>query len=308
MIEIGVRLSAGADVVREARRAERLGFDFLCAGEHVFARGDSGNAFVALAVAAGATERIKLLSAVTLLPLYPAALAAKMAVVLDDASGGRFHLGVGVGGEHPGEFLAAGVPVRERGPRTDEALAVIRRLMSGGTVDFTGRFNRLEGAELRPAPRRPGGPPIWVAGRGEAAMRRAGRLGDAWLPYLLRPERVRAGIEVARAEARDCGRDPRRLRFGSYVFVSVAADGRAARAEGRRALGAKYDRADDSRLTGHVVAGTVEECRERLMEYVAAGVDALMLNLACAPERRERMERVVAEELAPALRQAAGTR
>ena len=70
--------------------------------------GRSPNGFVALAAAAGATERIRLLSSLTVLPLYPAALAIKLATTVDQVSGGRFDMGVGVGGEHPPEFVAAG--------------------------------------------------------------------------------------------------------------------------------------------------------------------------------------------------------
>ena len=86
------------DITGEARHAERLGFDLAAAGEHVFFHGPVGNAFVTLAAAAAVTERIRLLSAVTLLPVYPMVLAAKMAATLDLVSHGRFELGVGVGG------------------------------------------------------------------------------------------------------------------------------------------------------------------------------------------------------------------
>jgi len=88
-------------VVPLARRAEELGYDILARGEHVFFHVPTPNAFVALAAAAGATARIRLLSAATVLPVYPAPLAAKMVATLDGVSGGRFELGVGVGGEYP---------------------------------------------------------------------------------------------------------------------------------------------------------------------------------------------------------------
>lgn len=306
-LEIGLRLDIVDDVAAQARRAEEAGLDFVCAGEHLFSHGPSTNPFVTLGVAAGATRRIKLLSAVCLLPLYPASLAAKMAVVLDDVSGGRFHFGIGVGGEHEREFRAAGVPVSERGRRTDESLAVIRQLFGGGSVTFGGRWNDLDGVRLIPPPRRQGGPPIWVAGRGEPAQRRAGRFGDAWMPYLLRPERVAGGVEVVRAQAEDSGRDPSAMRYGAYLFVSVGRDGNAARSDGTRALGAKYALPDGDRLTTYVVAGTVDECVEQLLEFREAGADTLVLNLSASEVDRPAMERLVLEELAPALRQAAAT-
>src|SRR2546430_7839024 len=97
-----------AGPVDAARRLEGLGFDYLAMGEHVAFGVPTPNAFVGLSAAAAVTERIKLLSAITLLPLSPAALAAKLAAALDVVSGGRFTMGVGVGGEYPREFEACG--------------------------------------------------------------------------------------------------------------------------------------------------------------------------------------------------------
>ena len=94
----------GAAVAAEARAAEMAGDDGLAAGEHLFFHGPQPNGFVALAAAAGATERIGLLTSLTVLPPYPAALAVKLATTLDQVSGGRFDMGVGVGGEYPPEF------------------------------------------------------------------------------------------------------------------------------------------------------------------------------------------------------------
>ncbi|MGC4108831.1 MAG: LLM class flavin-dependent oxidoreductase [Nocardioides sp.] len=304
-LAIGLRLDVVGDVGAQARRAEDAGLDFVCVGEHIFSHGPSTNPFVALGVAAGATSRIKLLSAVTLLPLYPAALAAKMAAVLDEASAGRFHLGVGVGGEHEREFRAAGVPVRERGRRADEALSVIHELFEGGTVTFHGRWNDLDGVRLIPPPVRPGGPPIWVAGRGEPAQRRAGRWGAAWMPYLVRPERVASGLEVMRAQAVESGRDPEGLGCAAYVFVSVGRDATAAHRDGTRALGTKYARPEGDRLTTYVVAGDVDECVAQLLEFREAGADTLLVNLSASDEDRPAMERLLFEELAPSLRRAA---
>lgn len=183
-----------AEIPEVAARAEEQGFDLVACGEHVLFGSPTTNAFVALAAAAAATTRIGLLSAVTLLPLYPPALAAKMAATLDGVSRGRFELGVGVGGENPAEFAACGVPLRERGRRTDSGLDAVRAYLGGETVDVDG-----EPTVLDPVPARR--PPIWVGGRSEAAMRRAGRAGDVWFPYLCSPDRVTRGLATAREAA-----------------------------------------------------------------------------------------------------------
>ena len=145
-------------VATEARAAEDAGYDGLAAGEHLFFHGPHPNGFVALAAAAGATTRVRLLTSLTVLPLYPAALAAKLATTLDQVSGGRFDMGVGVGGEYPPEFEAAGVELAQRGARTDEALELLRALWRDGTVDFDGRFARVPGLALQPGPVQVGGP------------------------------------------------------------------------------------------------------------------------------------------------------
>ena len=156
----------------EARAAEDAGYDGVATGEHLFFHGPVANGFITLAAAAGATSRIRLLSSLTLLPLYPAALAAKLAATLDQVSGGRFDMGVGVGGEHPPEFVAAGVEVTQRGARADEALDVMKRLWSGELVDFDGRFTTVPGLTLEPGPVQPGGPPLWLGGRRPATRGR----------------------------------------------------------------------------------------------------------------------------------------
>ena len=151
-MEIGITLQKVDGVADEARRFEALGYDYVTSGEHVSFNVPVSNSFISLAVAAGATTRVKLINSIALVPLYPAALLAKMGAALDVASGGRFSLGVGVGGEIPREFEACGVPVRERGARTNEALEIIRRLWTEPSVDFSGRFNNFTGASIEPKP------------------------------------------------------------------------------------------------------------------------------------------------------------
>ncbi len=193
-------------IADEARAAERLGFDLAAAGEHVFFECPVSNAFVTLAAAAAVTERIRLLSAVTILPMYPMALAAKMAATLDRVSHGRFELGVGVGGEFPPEFAANGVPVAGRGARTDEALGVLLRLLSGDKVTAEGQFGSLRDLRLDPPPLQQPRPPLWVGGRKTPAMRRAGRFADVWMPYMVSPESFTRSLAGVRDFARQAQR------------------------------------------------------------------------------------------------------
>ncbi|MDH3645009.1 MAG: LLM class flavin-dependent oxidoreductase, partial [Gammaproteobacteria bacterium] len=92
-LNFGIGLRRLDDVAANAREAEALGYDFLSTGEHVFFYGPTGNGLISLAAAAGATETIRLMSTITLVPLYPAALLAKLVASLDVVSKGRFNLG-----------------------------------------------------------------------------------------------------------------------------------------------------------------------------------------------------------------------
>src|SRR3989337_1774491 len=99
-MKIGITIDNPSTAIADATQAEELGFDIIGCGEHLFFHGPTPNAFAMLAAAAGVTERIRLVTSVALLPLYPAAMVAKMAAAIDDISGGRFELGLGSRGEY----------------------------------------------------------------------------------------------------------------------------------------------------------------------------------------------------------------
>lgn len=171
----------GAAVLRAARHAEDLGFDHVAVGNRLL---DSGfgldtDPLVLLSAVAGATTRLRLLTSVLVAPFYPAVVLANQAATLDVVSAGRLLLGVGTGW-NPDEFAAVGVPARERGARTDDHLAAAKALWAQRPADFDGPFTTLRQAQLGVPPVTPGGPPVWVGGHSDAALRRALRFGDAW--------------------------------------------------------------------------------------------------------------------------------
>lgn len=281
----------------DAARAEEQGFDIVAAGEHVLFGSPTANAFVTLAAAASVTRRVRLLSAVTLLPLYPAPLAAKMATTLDRVSGGRFELGIGVGGENPVEFAACGVPVRERGRRTDEGLDLLGRLFAGEPIDVEGTP-----ATLDPLPVQRPRPPVWVGGRSEASMRRAGRAGDIWMPYLGSPDRVARGLRTAREEAERHGRDPAGVTGAYFAWSCVDTDPAAARRRALDALAATYGQDMERIVDACVPHGTPEQVAARLAEYRDAGAESVVVAPAVAADDRERMLDLLAGDVLPRLR------
>lgn len=289
------------EVPAMARWAETAGFDHLCCGEHLFFHGPTANAFVLLA---GATERIRLLTGLTILPVYPAVLAAKQAASLDQVSGGRLDLGigvgVGVGGEYPPEFEAAGVPVAERGPRTDEALDVLNKLFAGGTVRFDGRWTTVPGLELEPLPVQRPRPPIWIGGRRGAAERRAGQRGDVWMPYMYTPEQLAASVtEVAEAAVRN-GCDPGAVRTAIFCWGAVDTDPTRARRDAIEAVGATYDQDFERLADRYLLTGTPEQVLARLAEYGDAGADTVIFGPPRRAEAWQRSAELFAAEVLPA--------
>ena len=276
-----VYLTLGPDQTRaaaEARAAEAAGYDGVATGEHVFFHGPVANGFVVLAAAAGATERIRLLTSLTVLPLYPAALAAKLATTLDNVSGGRFDMGVGVGGEHPPEFVAVGAEVTERGARTDEALDLLRALWAGGPVRHDGRFSTVPGLALEPGPVQPGGPPVWLGGRRAAAIRRAGRHGDVWLPYMYTPEQVASSLAEVRRAAEQAGRDPQAVRGAVFCWGGVAEDAARSRRDVVEGVSAVYQQDFDRLADRYLLHGDPDRVLARVREYADAGAETLVFS------------------------------
>jgi alkanesulfonate monooxygenase SsuD/methylene tetrahydromethanopterin reductase-like flavin-dependent oxidoreductase (luciferase family) len=289
------------NVCDEARQAERLGFDLVAAGEHVFFHGPVSNAFVTLAAAAAVTERVRLLSALTILPVYPMAIAAKMAATLDQVSRGRFELGVGVGGEFPPEFAATGVPLPGRGARTDEALGVLLRLLSGERVTAEGEYGSLQDLHLDPpAVQRPR-PPLWVGGRKTPAMRRAGRFADAWMPYMVSPESFARTLAQARVFAAQAHRPETSLTGAVFIWGSVDADPARARREAVETVSGVYHQDFEPLADRYLLHGDPDMVVARLAEYQAAGADTVIFCPACAPERRPAVTALFAESVLPRL-------
>jgi probable F420-dependent oxidoreductase len=300
-VEFGIGLRRVDTVAADAKLAESLGYDFVSTGEHVFFYGPIGNGLISLATAAGATERIKLMSTITLVPLYPPALLAKQVAALDRVSNGRFNLGVGVGGEYPKEFEACGVPVKERGARTNESLEVMTRLWTEDDVVFEGPFTRIPGVSLDPKPVQKPHPPIWISGRSEAAMRRCARFGSGWLPYMYTPEKLRESLTTIGRFAATEDRDVP-VRPGLFIFFAVHEDREEAIRMATDRLSIQYNQ-DFSRLVGrYALAGSPEDCVARLREYIDAGARTVLLNSACPPEYVAENERLLAQAVLPALR------
>jgi probable F420-dependent oxidoreductase len=301
-VEFGVAIPGSKGISEYAQSAESMGFDYLCSGEHMMFHGPVGNSFIALSIAAGATKTIKLMSSVVLLPLYRPVVVAKLASVLDVASEGRYHMGIGVGGEFPKEFEACGVPVNQRGSRSNEALEVITKLWTEKNVTFEGRYSKFSGVTLSPHPVQKPHPPIWVAGRKEPAMRRTALYAQGWIPYMYTPEMLHESLEKIAQFGKEAGRDMSAFRPGLFIFASVYPDREMAKEQAAKALGGTYSQ-DFSKIAGrYTLYGNPDDCRKRLKEYVDAGARTVLIAWACRQEDIAQNMKLVAEEIAPAFK------
>ncbi|MGI8553750.1 MAG: LLM class flavin-dependent oxidoreductase [Dehalococcoidia bacterium] len=259
------------DPLGTAELAEAIGFDSVWVGDHVLWHVPVPDPMVMLGAMAVRLERIRLGVGILLAPLRPATVVAKQAATVDQLSGGRLILGVGVGGEFPIEYEASGVPLNERGRRLDETIEACKLLWTGRQVSYSGRHLRFQNARLDYLPVQVGGPPVWVGGRSDAALRRAGQLGDGWLAFVVTPDRFATSWAAVAEHARLVGRDPSTLMPALQLWCQLAESEREALAMIGPRIEQMY-RTPYARFARYCITGDVEVWIRRIEEFVAAGV------------------------------------
>lgn len=295
-MQVGVNLinfgpgASSSSLLQWAKIAEDLGYHSAMISDHVALTADVRikypepfyDAFATLSWLAGQTRRIKIGTTVVVVPYRHPALLARLGANLDDLSGGRFILGVGVGGM-PLEYAALGLAFHERGAIANEYLAAIEVLWTSETASFQGKhvaFTDISG--IRPL-QRPH-PPIWVGGRSDAALRRAVRFGDAWHPNHISLEWLRTtGLPRLRTFAERAGRPVPALAPRIAMEVTDAALPEETRQVGQgrldqvrrdvealHALGATHVLLD--RYTGDLEATRDHEAGWRTLELLAGKV------------------------------------
>ena len=230
-----------------AQCAEALNFDFISISDHVvvpnqidstYPYSDGGKwetatpdgysleQLTTLAFLAGCTEKLQLVTSVTVVPHRPALLTAKILATADQLSNGRIILGVGAGWLRE-EFEALQTdPYDARGNVTDEYIRAFKELWANQSPSFKGDFVNFDNILFAPKPANGSSIPIWVGGESNPALRRTAKLGDAWYPgsrnpkhRLDTPERLADGIAKMHAMAEKHGRDPATVGI-AYVVLS----------------------------------------------------------------------------------------
>jgi probable F420-dependent oxidoreductase len=235
-IRVGIQLPEVEREVRwpeylaMARAAEDAGFDTIWLGDHLLYRYGDGSTrgpwevWTMLAAIAASTSRIRLGPLVAATAFHAPPMLAKLAATVDEISGGRLILGLGAGWNET-EFRAFGFPFDHRISRFEEAFTIIRTLLRDGEIDFDGRYFQARDAVLKPAPARPGGPPLMIGSVGPRMLEITMPHVDAWNVWYKDSGNSPAGMEPILRQvddaARAAGRDPSEIEKTSAVLVRL---------------------------------------------------------------------------------------
>jgi alkanesulfonate monooxygenase SsuD/methylene tetrahydromethanopterin reductase-like flavin-dependent oxidoreductase (luciferase family) len=253
-----VRTGERRPITQYARQAEAAGFDALWAGDHLWCPSPALEATTCLAAAAAVTERVALGFSVLLAGIRQPAFTAKSLQTIDQlAPGRRLVLGVGVGGEFAREFELAGLRRSQRGRLLDDALDQLPALLT----------DKLEPAISAL-------PPVYIGGRGDAALERVARVGDGWLPIWVSPDRIRSTAQRLGELAAERGRPAPKIAL--LLGVCVDADEARARAAAEGYLRGQYRMGLDQVERWNPV-GSVERIRDYVYQHIAAGVHEFVL-------------------------------
>jgi len=267
--------------IRLARQAEALGYHSLWVFQRLLYALEPKNEYppvpgrlwpkpfervfdpiVTLAYVAAATSRIRLGTSVLIMPFYAPVVLAKQLATLDVLSGGRLHVGLGIGWSQD-EYEAVGVPFKHRGRRADEFLRCLDAIWTQDVTEFHGEFYHVPRARVEPKPVQKPRPPITIGGYGSSVVRRAVELGDGFNGGNVPLDKVAPLVQEVREAATLRGRDPAKLHIvcrGTYRVHD------APQGKDRRPLW-----------------GALDEIREDIQRYAQAGLTELFLEGNFAP-------------------------
>ena len=278
-MEFGDEGQSLARLARAAEAARDCGFASVSANDHFLFQTPWLDGPTALAAVIDRSGAMELATTVALAALRGPVPLAKTLAALDVLSDGRVVAGVGPGSSER-DYAAVGVPYEERWQRFDEAAAILRSLLRGDPPPETLRHYALPASPLAPAPRRPGGIPLWIGSWGsKAGLRRVVRLGDGWLAsaYNTTPEGFMAAkhslSEQLHAQGRDPGRFPNAL---ATMWTWITEDARDADRVLRDVL-APMLRRDPDVLRDQLCIGPAAKCADLLSRYAQAGCERVYL-------------------------------
>jgi probable F420-dependent oxidoreductase len=270
-------------LLRQAERAEELGFDSVWAGESLFAR-PRFDPLVLLSSVAMRTKRTTLGTAILLAAQRHPLQVAHAAATLDQLSRGRLVLGIAAGAGNEStkrEFEAVGVPFAERFGRLAEAAELWRVLWGGPVKGFQSRYWQIPDLDLHPKPKQPAGPPVWLGGEGPKTLERAGSRFSGWFPFSPTSAAYAKGWASVRQAAETAGRDPNTITRAVYLTITIDNNPQKAETEQRRYMEAYYSMPYETmRTIQGCYAGTLESTVDWLGGYIQAGARHIVLRFA----------------------------
>lgn len=301
-VQVGFHIDGDIWEPEQIKGVEDHGFDILTTGEHIVFFRPILDTVTVLSYAAAVTTKIKLVPSTLILPLRHPTLMAKELISIDLLSKGRLIASVGIGGDYPREFQACGVPMSERGRRANEGIEIMRKYWAGERFDYDGKIFKLEDVDMLPGPYQKGGPPLWVCGRSDPAMKRAAKYGDGWQPYMYTADLLAESVDKVKGFADDIGRDlPRDFAFTTFMYVSMHDDVQEARNRAIEQLSYRFDMPFEKIVDKYCAYGPAEKIISELQTYVDAGANHLIIGMVMPEEERMDYVAKFATDILPAL-------
>lgn len=290
--------------VGAARSLSQWGYELRWAGDHVAFTGPMNDPLTQLAYLSALDPDAVYGTSIYLLPLRHPTVVAKMVATVDRLMGapGRFIFAVGLGGEFPAEYEACGVPLKERGGRANEAIQVLKRLWTEDNVEHRGKYFSFGPITMAPKPATAGGPPIWVGGRSRAALARAARLGDGWIPYAVAPTRYAEGLQFIAREAERTRREFKHFGTGLHLFLTMATSHEDALEIATQLLSRRYRMDFREPARRYAALGKAADVAERIAGFARAGARDFALDVVCRPGERDDTLEQFAREVIPLVR------
>jgi probable F420-dependent oxidoreductase len=272
------------EIVSYARGCEDLGFGSVWVADHVLS-GASGGLYeplTTLAALSSVTEKIRLGTSVLIAALRNPVLLADITATIQETSGGRLMLGVGVGWDQ-NEFENLGVPFNRRGTLTDQCLEIVRGFWKGEPLNFKGTGFTVKDAKIGTIPKHP--PPIWVGGNSHSAIRRATKY-DGWFPTDPSVEEISKG----RTELTRLVKTAEKPMTAAHIYLVVKDT--VAEAERSATFLSEQTGETINEIKKWAIIGDVETAKRRITNYVEAGVGCFVFSLPPTPNYEASLERV----------------
>ena len=278
---------------------DKHGYDSIWLSDRIVSDKFSLEPMMALAMVAAYSERMKFGTSVLAMPLRNPVVLAKQIATLDYLSQGRFFPAVGLGQEEPEEYEACGVTKERRGPRTDEAIQLMRRLWEEDNVTHEGEFYSCHNVSVTPKPFLQPSTPVWIGGRTPAAARRVGRVGDGWLVSSATPSEVKEGRDIVFDTATEFNREIEEDHIGVLLGYYVSSDVEEATIKASQFVTRQRP---DAHFTEFTAVGPVDRIAEYIHSYVESGASKFVVRPLCtADETMEQLD-ILGEELLPQFR------